>query len=228
MVTPLPGDGTLDRRPTDRGEATRKHILEAAAGVFAEKGYAASSLNDIIRVSGVTKGGFYFHFPSKEALAIAVLTRKKQEWAAKVMAAATRHPAAIDQLRAMPAALLDLYEADPSARVVQRLTLELSEDPRLAPDMATLFDLWLDLTASVMGRAQQEGTLRDDVDVRAAAAGAVAAFLGFEQISAVVSAGADLRRRVEQFADLYLILLRPLPAGPPASGEQTARPARPA
>ena len=217
MVSPRPSAGFLAHRPTDRGEATRRHILEAAARVFAEKGYAASSLNDLIREASVTKGGFYFHFPSKEALAVAVLREKKEQWAAKVMAAAERHPAAIDQLRAMPAALLDLYDTDPSAKVVQRLTLELSEDPKLAPDMATLFHLWVDLTVSVMRKAQQEGTLRDDVDVRVAAEGAVAAFVGLEQMAAVISGGADLRARVERFADLYLTVLRRTPApAPPA------------
>jgi AcrR family transcriptional regulator len=195
--------------PTDRGEATRRRILDTAARSFARKGYAGSSLNELVHGSGVTKGGFYFHFPSKEALALAVLREKQEAWASQVMAAALRHPAPIDQLTAVPAALLDLYEADPSARAVQRLTLELSEDPRLAPEMATLITMWVDLMASLIRNGQQQGALREDVDPMVAAEGAVAAFVGFEQIAAVVSGGADLRRRVERFADLYLSVLRP-------------------
>jgi AcrR family transcriptional regulator len=209
-------------RQTDRGEATRRHILEVASRAFARGGYAGTSLNDLIRASRVTKGGFYFHFPSKEALALAVLREKQEQWAGRVTAAAMRHTAAIDQLAAMPAALLDLYEADPSARCIQRLTLELSEDPRLAPDVTTMLGMWVELTASVMRKAQAEGSLRVDVDPDVAAESAVAAFIGFEQMAAAVSDGADLRARVERFVDLYLLLLGP----PDAEGPINRPPGR--
>src|SRR5437773_6126033 len=97
---------TADRQPpvTDRGEQTRRHILEAAARAFAERGYAGASLNDVIKDSGVTKGGFYFHFPSKEALALAVLQDKQEQWAGRVMAATMRYETAFEQLAAMPSA----------------------------------------------------------------------------------------------------------------------------
>jgi AcrR family transcriptional regulator len=205
-------------RGPDRAEATRRHILDVAARAFAHGGYAGTSLNDLIRESGVTKGGFYFHFPSKEALALAVVREKQEQWAEEVMAAAGRHEAAIDQLAAMPAALVDLYEADPSARAVPRLTVELAEDARLAPDMRPMLRMWVDLTASVIRRAQEEGAIRDDVDATGAAEGAVGAFLGLEQMSAVDRGEGDLRRRVERFATLYLMLLRPPAVGTPPSG----------
>ena len=198
--------------------------MDVAARAFARGGYAGASLNDLVRESGVTKGGFYFHFPSKEALALAVLREKQGQWAEHVMAAAGRHEAAIDQLAAMPAALIDLYEADPSSRAIPRLTVELSEDPRLGPDMRPMLRTWIELTVSVMRRAQEEGSLRDDVDAAVAAEGAVGAFLGLEQMAAVDAGGGDLRRRVERFAGLYLHLLRPsAAAAPPAPPARTHR-----
>ena len=226
-----PSSASPAARGPDRAETTRRHILDVAARAFARGGYAGASLNDLVRESGVTKGGFYFHFPSKEALALAVVREKQEQWAEEVMAAAGRHAAAIDQLAAMPAALVDLYEADPSARAVPRLTVELSEDARLAPDMRPMLKMWVDLTASVMRRAQAEGAIRDDVDAAAAAEGAVGAFLGLEQMAAIDVQGGDLRRRVERFANLYLTLLRstaaadPSAAGP-AAGPQRRRPGR--
>jgi hypothetical protein len=114
----------------------------------------------------------------------------------------------------MPAALLDLLEADPSAHAVHRLTFELSEDPALAPHVASLYSMWIDLMASVVRTAQQQGTLRADVDPKVAAEGAVAAFVGFERMSAAACGGADLRQRVERFAHLYLTALR-APAAEP-------------
>ena len=47
---------------------TRKKILETAFKLFLEKGYDKVSMNEIIRKADVSKGGFYYHFKSKENL----------------------------------------------------------------------------------------------------------------------------------------------------------------
>jgi AcrR family transcriptional regulator len=198
---------------TDRGEQTRRHILETAAGAFAERGYAGASLNDVIRMSGVTKGGFYFHFPSKEALALAVLQDKQEQWAGRVLAATMRYESAFEQLAAIPGALCDLHEQDPSARAIGRLCMELSEDPDLAPATRRQFGAWVELTASIVRRAQAEGSLRPDVTPEAAAETLVAAFVGLEMMSDVQSHRSDLRGRVERYVELFRILFRP-PSSP--------------
>ena len=51
---------------------TRAHILEVALNLFAQQGLSKTSMNDIVRASGLSKGGVYWHFPSKEALILAV------------------------------------------------------------------------------------------------------------------------------------------------------------
>ncbi|MBI2255231.1 MAG: TetR/AcrR family transcriptional regulator [Proteobacteria bacterium] len=53
-----------------RGEA-RTRLLDAAMMVIREQGYAASTVDDICRAAGVTKGAFFHHFASKEELAVA-------------------------------------------------------------------------------------------------------------------------------------------------------------
>jgi TetR/AcrR family transcriptional repressor of nem operon len=53
-----------------KGEETRDKILHRAARLFNEKGYFGSSLSDIMRVTGLQKGGVYNHFVSKEKLAL--------------------------------------------------------------------------------------------------------------------------------------------------------------
>jgi TetR/AcrR family fatty acid metabolism transcriptional regulator len=60
-------------RPGRDKEATRQRILEAAEVVFAEKGYHGAVVDDIIRASNTSKGGFYFHFPSKQGIFLALL-----------------------------------------------------------------------------------------------------------------------------------------------------------
>jgi TetR/AcrR family transcriptional repressor of nem operon len=52
---------------------TQQRIINAAAELFYLHGYNASGLDRIIKTAGITKGNFYYHFKSKEALAIATL-----------------------------------------------------------------------------------------------------------------------------------------------------------
>ena len=58
-----------------RGERTRSRILQAAEDCFAQRGYDAASVAEICRSAGVSKGAFYHHFPSKQALFLELLDR---------------------------------------------------------------------------------------------------------------------------------------------------------
>jgi AcrR family transcriptional regulator len=56
-----------------RSEETRARILEAAIKLFSKYGYNAASVDDICTEAGVSKGAFYHHFKTKQALFIALL-----------------------------------------------------------------------------------------------------------------------------------------------------------
>lgn len=56
-----------------RYEATRRRIIDSAVDLINEIGYPASGLADIIERADLTKGAFYYHFDSKEALATAII-----------------------------------------------------------------------------------------------------------------------------------------------------------
>ena len=56
-------------------EARRREILAAATAVFAQKGFAGASMDDIVQASGLSKGGLYWHFKSKDDLIAAILSQ---------------------------------------------------------------------------------------------------------------------------------------------------------
>lgn len=58
-----------------KGEATRERISAAAERIVLEKGFAATSLDEVIEAAGVTKSGFFYHFKDKHDLAKALLRR---------------------------------------------------------------------------------------------------------------------------------------------------------
>jgi AcrR family transcriptional regulator len=100
---------------TAKGEATRAFLLRTAALVFAEHGYAGTSLNDLIAASGMTKGAFYFYFKSKAALALAVLRDQQDRFLNKVIERVLAAGTAAEQLKALPPTMLDLLTGDPGA-----------------------------------------------------------------------------------------------------------------
>jgi TetR/AcrR family transcriptional regulator, transcriptional repressor for nem operon len=52
-------------------QGVKARLIEAAMMIVRQKGYAATSVDDLCKAAGVTKGAFFHHFPSKEALAVA-------------------------------------------------------------------------------------------------------------------------------------------------------------
>jgi AcrR family transcriptional regulator len=68
-------------------EATRAALLEEATALFAARGYAGTSLEDVATASQVTRGAVYHHFASKQALFEAVLDAQEENATAQTMAA---------------------------------------------------------------------------------------------------------------------------------------------
>src|SRR5688500_2139215 len=67
-MTPSARVASGDRRLTTQGLERKQQLLDAAARLFAERGYADTRVIDIVRAAGVAKGLFYWYFENKEAL----------------------------------------------------------------------------------------------------------------------------------------------------------------
>ncbi|MEW5828324.1 MAG: TetR/AcrR family transcriptional regulator [Chloroflexota bacterium] len=63
----------MTETPADPSQETRTRILEAAAQVFANKGYHDTKVDDIVLNSKTSKGAFYFYFPSKQDIFLALV-----------------------------------------------------------------------------------------------------------------------------------------------------------
>ena len=59
----------------NRSKERRQRLLDAALSVFSKKGYRDGAMDEIAGESGTSKGGVYFHFPSKQAIFLALLDR---------------------------------------------------------------------------------------------------------------------------------------------------------
>ncbi|MDR0898103.1 MAG: TetR/AcrR family transcriptional regulator [Oscillospiraceae bacterium] len=79
----------------EKGERTKALIMKTAAALFAQKGYAAVTMQDICDASGLSRGGLYRHFGSTKAICIAMLSRDVATGKAAVDAAISAHTPAM-------------------------------------------------------------------------------------------------------------------------------------
>ena len=82
----------------ERTDATRGKLLQVARKLFATKGYAATSLDALVRRAGVTKGAFYHHFPDKQAIFRAVFEAVEDDLVAAALAG-SKGPDALTRFR---------------------------------------------------------------------------------------------------------------------------------
>jgi AcrR family transcriptional regulator len=168
---------------TEKAEETRRRIMRTAAELFAEHGYAGTSLSDVIAAARSTKGGFYFHFASKAELGLAVVAEAREQFAAEVLEATGEYERASDQLVAMVRAIAVHSKAKPAAAGIGRLCMELREEPQIAIADIDPYGGWLRVVTELLERAQREGDLDSAIDAHAAARYAVGAYVGVESLS---------------------------------------------
>lgn len=95
--------------PTDTPPDTRTRILEAAARVFAEKGYHETRMDDIVAAADSSKGSLYFHFPNKEEIFFALIETFVSLLEARLQEALSRQQRGIEQMDAALTASLRLF-----------------------------------------------------------------------------------------------------------------------
>lgn len=71
-----------------QAEATRQLLVAVARGLFAERGYARTSVEEIIQRAGVARGALYHHFSGKDTLFLAVYEAVQSEMASRAVTAA--------------------------------------------------------------------------------------------------------------------------------------------
>ena len=111
------------RRKAEQSEHTRRLLLAVARELFAERGYAGTSTEEIVQRAGVTRGALYHQFRDKEDLFRAVYEEVEYELAEKIVSGlrsrVTADSDAWEQIRAGNEAFLDAC-LDPA---VQRIAL---------------------------------------------------------------------------------------------------------
>jgi AcrR family transcriptional regulator len=103
-----------------RSVSRRQKIMDSALDVFARRGYRDAAMDEIATAAETSKGGVYFHFPSKQAIFLALLERMANLLQGRAEAAMAAEP---DPVAKFDAALLVVVRTFASHRPLARLFL---------------------------------------------------------------------------------------------------------
>lgn len=94
----------------DKSHARQQRILDAALRVFSRKGYRDASVDEIASESGTSKGGIYFHFPSKDAIYLQLLDRTTALLRGKIETAMAKRDHPVEKADAALLAVLRTFD----------------------------------------------------------------------------------------------------------------------
>ncbi|OON75410.1 TetR family transcriptional regulator [Streptomyces tsukubensis] len=189
----------------ERAVQTRRQILESAAILFDQNGYAGTSVKDVADHVGMTKGAVYFHYPSKEALTVAVVQAHYDRWPRLLEAVQAEGLGPMDTLVELLDRTAMTFRDD---AVVQGGARLMMEQPLVEGSLPQPYVGWVDLIELLLTQAMDAGELREGVSPTAAAHTLVAAFFGTQHISARLDLRVDLVKRWEEARDLLSYALR--------------------
>jgi AcrR family transcriptional regulator len=162
-----------------RADTTRQRLIAAASRQFARRSYSMVSLDDILAEAELTKGAMYFHFPSKQALALAIIDDFTDMSRAAVTETLARKMSGLETLIDLLYLLAVQDTQNEVARAGARLLDTLDNTTALS---TTLWQSWIEFVTTVIQKAATEGDVVDH-DPEDIARMLVALWAGIRRIS---------------------------------------------
>ena len=199
----MAASSTVSETRSPKGAATRDQILNAAARLIHVQGYHSTSLDDVLRESGVGKGNFYYYFKSKEDLGYAIIDRITRGFVERTLGPSFQDADAdpVGQIRTFLDRVLDAQRQRNCVGgcVMGNLASELSDvHEGFRQRLASLFVILRTHLADAVRRGQARGQLRADVDAGRLAQFLVAGLEGSILLSKVTKDITVMERCVEE------------------------------
>jgi AcrR family transcriptional regulator len=165
----------------NRGEQTRQLILDKATELFTQGGYNHTSLSQILRATGLAKGGFYFHFESKEELGEAVIRRVEEFWTKGILPNMNKCKNAREKLDCLLSAPGDCSckrSVRPAILLLNLATEMIEVNEKFANMLQGIFTGWRRMVETIIDEGKSEQLFRKDIDSKAVAAIILSNILG--------------------------------------------------
>ncbi|MFD9130266.1 ScbR family autoregulator-binding transcription factor [Kitasatospora sp. NPDC059571] len=207
-TNPAPGSGSSKRSVVGQGGPrqaravrTRAAVLDAAAELFADRGFPSVTIQDIAELAGATKGAVYFHFPNKEAMAVELVEAFHHTATRNASAVMDPRLPPLDAVRALVRGTAQRLRDDAAARAAVRLQ---AEQAVIETELPTPFVDYAAFVTLLLTRAADAGELPPGREPATLARVLVASFFGVQHVSWVLHDRMDVVERVDELLDLLL------------------------
>jgi TetR/AcrR family transcriptional regulator, transcriptional repressor for nem operon len=185
-----------------KGDETKAMIVDRSAALFNEQGYAGSSMSDIMRVTGLKKGGIYNHFESKDDLALQafdyaigqIQKRYRQAWDSK------EH--SIERLQAI-VDVFRIYIDNPEHPIIKGgcplLNTAIESDdahPILKERAQKAMDSWRELFRKIIKKGIKKGEIKKSADADEIASILISTLEGSVMMSKLCSDSIHVERAI--------------------------------
>ncbi|MGB7251905.1 MAG: TetR/AcrR family transcriptional regulator [Phormidesmis sp.] len=182
-----------------KAQATKRRIIEQAAALFNQQGYAGTSVADLMRATGLKKGGLYNHFRSKDEIALEAfdfaVNLMQQEFRGALKG--KRH--AVDRLMAVLSVYAQMSEAPPVSGGCPILNTAVESDdthPALRSRAQQAVNVWCRLFQRIIAKGIQRGELRPTVNADEVSTVLISTLEGAVMLSKLYGDAAHLQRAI--------------------------------
>jgi TetR/AcrR family transcriptional repressor of nem operon len=149
-----------------KGEQTRREIIRKAAPIFNQKGYDGAALSDLMRATGLEKGGIYRHFDSKQELAGEAFDHAWKLAMDARFEGTEQIPNTVDRLKQIVRNFRDRHTGVVPGGCPLLNTAIDSDDgnPQLRAKARLALGSWLDRLEGIVEEGKQRREVRSDVD----------------------------------------------------------------
>jgi len=155
------------RKTKEEAEITKQKIMDAALQLFKNKGFDATRLQDIAKVTGMTRGAIYWHFKNKQDILATLMMDMKKRFEVGLKNYQEEEGGAIEKLRRLVQDIIMAHTADQRIQdlfIVMMSNYQISEKLRKGRLKAEFPTQFIDTVGSLIKQGMDENDIRRDID----------------------------------------------------------------
>ncbi|KOR76205.1 TetR/AcrR family transcriptional regulator [Paenibacillus solani] len=143
---------------TEKAQRKRDLILDKAKELFIQRGYAATSMDELVKYTGASKGSIYYHFESKEDLFVKLLAKQNQDWMESWDEKKARFVSFEEKLYGIAEHMVDDFQ-NPLTKIAEEFYINQPENKSLLNEMLAIVQGPRRLYREILTEGAQEGRI---------------------------------------------------------------------
>lgn len=157
----------MSKHSNEGVETKKEMIIKHAFDLFAEKGYSETSVDDIVKASGISKGGIYYYFKSKEDIFLEIAEERLRQ-RKNLMSSNENLKSSKEKIISYINWTLTGF-FDEKVQKISRFTFEfwsvLSRNPNMANKAKERYKMFYDILAGILQEGIDKGEFKKDLDI---------------------------------------------------------------